>query len=303
MVKTELLRRAMVVTPNIPEAEVLADTSIRSLDDMRSAATANPRPRGPRRSGQRRAPRRAGIGRRRVHQRPHVRAARTADSRPPHARYGLHVCRGDCCKPCAGSTMSSWPSTRRGDTSRARSGMRLASAGVMARSTTSGAVPFILLGDGSGVQGRAGTARSRRDRDSRRHRRDGAVATFVGLVRDHNGGRRVQVARIRSVHTAGGESVRADRRRGGGRWHGARVAIHHRTGRLEIGEASVAIVAASPHRAEAFAVCRYAIERVKQIAPIWKREHFDGGDVWIEGATADPSDEAARAIAMERACT
>ena len=50
--------------------------------------------------------------------------------------------------------------------------------------------------------------------------------------------------------------------------------------------------AASPHRAEAFAVCRYAIERVKQIAPIWKREYFDGGDVWIEGATADPGDEA-----------
>ena len=87
------------------------------------------------------------------------------------------------------------------------------------------------------------------------------------------------------------------------RWHGARVAIHHRTGRLEIGEASVVIVAVSAHRSEAFAVCRYAIERVKQIAPIWKHEHFDGGDVWIEGATADPGDETARAVAMERACT
>ena len=48
------------------------------------------------------------------------------------------------------------------------------------------------------------------------------------------------------------------------------------------------IAAASPHRADAFAACRYAIERVKQIAPIWKHEHFEGGDVWIEGATADP---------------
>ena len=73
------------------------------------------------------------------------------------------------------------------------------------------------------------------------------------------------------------------------------LAIHHRIGRLEIGEASVVIAAASPHRADAFAACRYAIERVKQIAPIWKHEHFDGGDVWIEGATADPDDEAARA--------
>ena len=54
------------------------------------------------------------------------------------------------------------------------------------------------------------------------------------------------------------------------------------------------IVAASPHRADAFAACRYAIERVKQIVPIWKHEHFEGGDVWLEGATADPDDEAAR---------
>jgi molybdopterin synthase catalytic subunit len=80
------------------------------------------------------------------------------------------------------------------------------------------------------------------------------------------------------------------------------LAIHHRLGRLEVGEASVAIAAASPHRAEAFAACRYAIERVKQIAPIWKHEFFDGGDVWIEGATADPDDEAARLDAYRRAC-
>ena len=71
-----------------------------------------------------------------------------------------------------------------------------------------------------------------------------------------------------------------------------RLALHHRIGRLEIGEASVAIAAASPHRGDAYAACRYAIERVKQIAPIWKREFFDGGDVWIEGATADPDDDA-----------
>ena len=76
---------------------------------------------------------------------------------------------------------------------------------------------------------------------------------------------------------------------------GSRVAVHHRTGRLEIGEASIIIAAASPHRADAFAACRYTIERVKQIVPIWKHEHFEGGDVWLEGATADPDDEAARA--------
>ena len=78
--------------------------------------------------------------------------------------------------------------------------------------------------------------------------------------------------------------------------------MHHRIGRLAIGEASVAIAAASPHRADAFAACRYAIERVKQIVPIWKHEYFEGGDVWIEGATADPDDVAAREAAMRIAC-
>ena len=75
-----------------------------------------------------------------------------------------------------------------------------------------------------------------------------------------------------------------------------------RIGRLEIGEASVAIAAASPHRADAYAACRYAIERVKQIAPIWKHEFFEGGDVWIEGATADPDDERGAGEAERVAC-
>ena len=53
---------------------------------------------------------------------------------------------------------------------------------------------------------------------------------------------------------------------------------------------------------DAFAACRYVIERVKQIVPIWKHEFFEGGEVWIEGATANPDDEAARLEAMRRAC-
>ena len=71
-------------------------------------------------------------------------------------------------------------------------------------------------------------------------------------------------------------------------WPAVRMLIHHRIGRMEIGEPSVAIVAASPHRADAFAAARYAIERIKQIVPIWKMSSLEGGDVWIEGATADP---------------
>jgi len=132
---------------------------------------------------------------------------------------------------------------------------------------------------------------------------DGAVATFVGLVRNHNGGRPVlwldyeayEPLALKSFDRIAAEAV--------AQWPEARLAIHHRVGRVEIGEASVVIAAASPHRAEAFAACRYAIERIKQIAPIWKHEHFAGGEVWIEGATADVADAAARAAALERACT
>jgi molybdopterin converting factor subunit 1 len=62
---------------------------------------------------------------------------------------------------------------------------------------------------------------------------------------------------------------------------GVRVAIHHRIGTLRVGEAAVAIAAAAPHRAEAFAACRVAIERLKQRAPIWKKEVGDSGAVWV----------------------
>jgi molybdopterin synthase catalytic subunit len=130
----------------------------------------------------------------------------------------------------------------------------------------------------------------------------GAVATFLGMVRGHHAGRQVLWLEyeayvplaLRSFERIGVETAE--------RWPAVQLAIHHRTGRLEIGELSVAIAAAAPHRGGAFAACRYGIERVKQISPIWKREYFTGGEVWIEGATADPDDEGAREEAYRRAC-
>ena len=133
--------------------------------------------------------------------------------------------------------------------------------------------------------------------------RDGAVTTFVGLVRDHHSGRRVRWLEYEAYAALAVKAFERIAAEAAERWPDARLAIHHRIGRLEIGEASVAIAAASAHRADAFAACRYAIERIKQIAPIWKREHFEGGEMWIEGATADPADEQARTLALERACT
>ena len=131
---------------------------------------------------------------------------------------------------------------------------------------------------------------------------DGAVAAFTGLVRDHNQGRKVRFLEYEAydplaLHALGRIIDEASET-----WPGVRVGMHHRVGRLEIGEASIIIVAASPHRANAFAACRYTIERVKQIVPIWKHEHFAGGDVWLEGATADPDGESAKQAAFRIAC-
>ena len=131
---------------------------------------------------------------------------------------------------------------------------------------------------------------------------DGAVVTFLGLVRNHNLGRRVLYLEYEAYEPLALKTFERIASEIASRWPDTRLALHHRTGRLTIGEASVAIAARSPHRGNAYAACRYAIERVKQIAPIWKREFFDGGDVWIEGATADPADERARADAERLAC-
>jgi len=131
---------------------------------------------------------------------------------------------------------------------------------------------------------------------------DGAIATFVGLVRDHNQGRRVSYLEYEAYEPLAVralERIVAEAREA---WPDARLGVHHRIGRLELSEASIVIVAASAHRADAFASCRYTIERVKQIVPIWKHEHFEGGDVWLEGATADPEDAAAREAAHRIAC-
>ena len=116
--------------------------------------------------------------------------------------------------------------------------------------------------------------------------------TFLGLVRNHNLGRRVRYLEYEAYEPLALKAFERIADEIGERWPSARLALHHRIGRLEVGEASIAIATRSPHRGDAYAACRYAIERIKQIAPIWKHEFFDGGDVWIEGATANPDDRA-----------
>ncbi len=130
----------------------------------------------------------------------------------------------------------------------------------------------------------------------------GAVTTFAGLVRAHHQGRRVLYLEYEAYEPLALKAFVQIRDEVADTWPGVVMGLHHRTGRLEIGDVSIVIAAASAHRAPSFEVCRYAIERVKQIAPIWKHEFFEGGAAWVEGTLADPSDDEARQQAKARAC-
>jgi molybdopterin synthase catalytic subunit len=121
----------------------------------------------------------------------------------------------------------------------------------------------------------------------------GAVASFLGIVREFARGRQVlyleydaypemAVGKMREI----GDEIRR-------RWAADRIAMVHRVGRLGIGEASVAIAVSAPHRREALQACAYAIERLKEIVPIWKKEVWADGSEWI-GSTVDEYQERQR---------
>src|SRR5262245_2703660 len=125
----------------------------------------------------------------------------------------------------------------------------------------------------------------------------GALCSFVGVVRATHQGRRVRYLEYEAYTPLALKVFRQIADEVADEWPGTELGIVHRVGRLEIGEASVAIVASGAHRSEAFAACRYAIERIKQIAPVWKHEFFEDGHAWVEGAVADPTDALARQVA------
>ena len=113
----------------------------------------------------------------------------------------------------------------------------------------------------------------------------GGIVIFLGVVRDNNEDRDVSYLEYEAHERAAEASMRRIGEEAERRWPRARVAAAHRTGRLEIGEASVIIAASAPHRGEAFEAARYVIDTLKAETPIWKKEVFEGGEVWIgEGA-------------------
>lgn len=115
----------------------------------------------------------------------------------------------------------------------------------------------------------------------------GAIATFLGVVRAHTRGRQVRYLEYeayREMATAKMREIADEIRQ---KWEVDEVAMVHRVGHLEIGDASVAIAVSAPHRHAALAACAYAIDRLKESVPIWKKEVWTDGEEWVGPATCD----------------
>ena len=109
----------------------------------------------------------------------------------------------------------------------------------------------------------------------------GAVVTFLGTTRDHTGDRRVLFLEYEAYRPMADQELARVAEEMGERWDLAGVAIAHRLGRLEVGEASLVVAVSAAHRKDAFEACHYSVDRIKQIVPIWKKEFFEGGEVWV----------------------
>jgi molybdopterin synthase catalytic subunit len=112
-------------------------------------------------------------------------------------------------------------------------------------------------------------------------REAGAITTFIGTVRELTKGKKTlyliyeayESMAVKKLEQIGNEIKE--------RWEGAEVAITHRVGKLDITDVAVVIAVSTPHRADAYEANRYAIERIKEIVPIWKKEHWEDGQEWI----------------------
>jgi molybdopterin converting factor subunit 1 len=118
------------------------------------------------------------------------------------------------------------------------------------------------------------------------HKGAGAICTFTGVVRDTSRGRSVTHLEYEAYAEMATSQMHKIADEIAERWPEARVAMSHRTGRLEVGEPSVVVSVSTPHRAEAIAACKWGIDRLKETVPIWKKEHAADGSYWIEGDEA-----------------
>lgn len=118
---------------------------------------------------------------------------------------------------------------------------------------------------------------------------DGAVVVFVGVVRNHDSGRAVVGLTYEAYEEMAAEKLRNICESVGSQFDVGDIAVVHRVGDLQVGDASVAIAVAAPHRDAAYKASREVIERLKREVPIWKREHYaNGGDAWRDGVAPRP---------------
>lgn len=109
----------------------------------------------------------------------------------------------------------------------------------------------------------------------------GGIATFVGTVRDQTAGKPVVRLEFEAYTPMALSEMRKIAEEAARRWPVRKMVIHHRVGTLEVGDIAVIIAVATPHRKAAFAACAYAIDTLKETVPIWKKEVFEDGEVWV----------------------
>ena len=113
--------------------------------------------------------------------------------------------------------------------------------------------------------------------------RNGAVVVFNGITRDQTDGRKVLFLEYEAYLPMAKAKLNDVAKEMCDKWD-VSVVIAHRIGRVDIGESSLIVTVGSPHRASAYQASQYSVDRIKQIVPIWKKEHFEGGEVWIGDA-------------------
>jgi molybdopterin synthase catalytic subunit len=117
---------------------------------------------------------------------------------------------------------------------------------------------------------------------------DGALCLFLGVVRNENKGKRVRGLEYEAYEEMAVPLMEQIIHEAEEKWPRSVVSVVHRLGSLAIGETSVAVVATSPHRKEAFEACRFVIDTVKARVPIWKKEFYEDGSAWTDGETPSP---------------
>ena len=111
----------------------------------------------------------------------------------------------------------------------------------------------------------------------------GAIVTFAGVVRNNSRGKAVTLLDYEAYTPMAEEVLAKIAGEMASRWDLRAIAMTHRTGPLKVGEASIGIAVSAPHRQDAFSACAYAIDRIKEILPVWKKEYADDGAWWVEG--------------------